>query len=221
MRLLDLFCGAGGASMGYHLAGFDEVVGVDNRPMPRYPFHFIQADALEFLNRGYYWRADNGKNYGLNDFDVIHASPPCQAYSRTRHLHANSYERLIDKTRMALEKTGKPYIIENVVLAPLRNPFILCGKSFGLNVRRHRLFETNFFVLTPPCQCKHTDYYVIFGHEARPRSIGKRSRAYNLTAAKAAMGIDWMVRDELAEAVPPAYTEFIGGNLLKMLERQP
>lgn len=136
-RLLDLFCGAGGAAMGYHRAGF-EVVGVDLKPQKHYPFEFHQADALEFL-------AEHGR-----EFDVIHASPPCQAHTSLKNLHDKDYPELIEPTRRLLEKTGLPYIIENVVGAPLRNPILLCGSSFGLRVRRHRLFESNWFLIAPP-----------------------------------------------------------------------
>ena len=152
MKLLDLFCGAGGAAMGYYRAGFDDITGVDNKPMPRYPFRFIQADALEYL-------AEHGHEY-----DVIHASPPCQRYTRAQNASKNSgaHPDLIEPIRNLLMLTKKLYVIENVIGAPLIDPKVLCGLSFGLRVRRHRLFETNFFFLVPPDQCKNEDYYVIF-----------------------------------------------------------
>ena len=132
MKLLDLFCGAGGAAMGYHRAGFDDITGVDIKPMPRYPFKFIQGDALEYL-------AAHGAEY-----DVIHASPPCQAYSIMQHANhmRKDHPDLVDSVRDALKQTGKPWIIENVPGAPLIDPILLCGLSFGLRVIRHRLFES-------------------------------------------------------------------------------
>jgi DNA (cytosine-5)-methyltransferase 1 len=208
-RLLDLFCGAGGAAVGYHRAGFD-VVGVDNRPQPRYPFEFVQADAT---------------TYPLDGFDAIHASPPCQAYSVTASLHTAEYPRLIEPIRHRLAATGRPYLIENVVGAPLLNPVRLCGSSFGLGVRRHRLFETSFPVgFVPPCahylQPAPVD---VTGTGAsrlggRPDGGGGNSRKpRNLDHARDVMGIDWMRRVELAEAIPPAYAEYIGAQLLTHL----
>jgi DNA (cytosine-5)-methyltransferase 1 len=205
MRLLDLFCGAGGAAMGYHRAGFTDIVGVDIAPQPRYPFEFVQADALEYV-------AEHGR-----EFDVIHASPPCQRYTMAQNAAKNghSHPDLIGPVREALIAVGKPYIIENVVGAPLDHPAVICGKSFGLNVRRHRLFETNWFLMTPPCQCRNTDYYVIFGHEVRNRRHGQRAcRKNRIDVGRRAMGIEWMTRAELSEAIPPAYTEWIGKQLL-------
>lgn len=204
MKLLDLFCGAGGASVGYHRAGF-EVVGVDNRPMPRYPFEFHQADALEFVQA-------HGK-----EFDAIHASPPCQAYTRAQNAagRAHLHPDLVSPTRTALLGTGKPYIIENVVGAPLQNAIVLCGLAFGLKVKRHRLFESNMLLLAPPCPNHAVDYYVIFGHEVRNRRHGAADgRKNSIAGGREAMGIPWMTQAELSEAIPPAYTEHIGGQLM-------
>jgi DNA (cytosine-5)-methyltransferase 1 len=206
-RLLDLFCGAGGAAMGYYRAGFD-VVGVDIVPMPHYPFEFHQDDALEYVCK-----------HGA-EFDVIHASPPCQRYTRAQNAAKNSlaHPDLIGPVRDLLIKMGKPFVIENVVGAPLKNPAVLCGLSFGLKVKRHRLFETSFFFLTPPCQCKNQDYFVIFGHEVRNRRHGvKAGRKNKIAEGRAAMGIEWMTRGELSEAIPPAYTEYIGRYLFQLL----
>ena len=146
MRLLDLFCGAGGSAVGYHRAGF-EVVGVDNRPQPRYPFEFIQADALDFVT------PPSGCQFGVY-FDAIHASPPCQAFTDLKSMwNAGQHEDLITPLRPLLENTGLPYVIENVegARSALRDPVTLCGSSFGLKVRRHRLFETNWPLMVPPC----------------------------------------------------------------------
>ena len=210
--LLDLFCGAGGAAMGYHRAGFD-VVGVDHKPQPNYPFRFIQAEWYMVALEQYL------------EFDVIHASPPCQAYSTTASLHDNEHPDLIEPTRDALRKTGLPYIIENVVGAPLlRQPTFeieayrvsVCGSSFGLGVRRHRLFESNV-PLTPR----------VCAHHLQPEPIdvtgmggpgGRHRKPKNLGHAREVMGIDWMSRAELSQAVPPAYTEFLGKQILAVLE---
>jgi DNA (cytosine-5)-methyltransferase 1 len=209
MRLLDLFCGAGGAAMGYSRAGF-EVVGVDHLPQKHYPFEFHQADALEYVT-------EHG-----HEFDAIHASPPCQRYTMAQHAAKNAlgHPDLVGVTRGALVATGKPYIIENVIGAPLLNAVILCGLSFGLGVRRHRLFEANFFILIPSCQCQGKDYYVIFGHEVRNRRHGiAAGRKNKIAEGRRAMGIEWMTRGELSEAIPPAYTEFIGRALMQHLQR--
>jgi DNA (cytosine-5)-methyltransferase 1 len=138
-RLLDLFCGAGGVAVGYSRAGF-EVIGVDLRPQPNFPFQFIQADALS-MNAEF-----------LASFDAIHASPPCQAYSdlAKRNRNGDKWPKLIEPVRGMLSETGLPYVIENVEGAPLRNPTVLCGTMFkGLRVIRHRLFESNFFIMSP------------------------------------------------------------------------
>jgi len=199
MRLLDLFCGAGGAGMGYHRAGF-EVVGVDIKPMPRYPFEFHQADALEYL-------AEHGA-----EFDVIHASPPCQHYSSMQHIHKNQHKwpDLVAPTRDLLVLTGKPFVIENVEGAPLRVDIMLCGSNFKLGMIRHRIFEFSFpwFTLVPPCN--HVNMYDPWHGETQDR--------INMSKG---MGIDWfMTRQEVREAIPPAYTNFIGGQLIAWLERE-
>ena len=202
-RLLDLFCGAGGAAMGYHRAGF-KVVGVDIKPQRNYPFEFHRADALE---------------YPLGGFDVVHASPPCQKYSAaTRHL-ANDSPLLIESIRDRLLNNEAFYVIENVPGAPLIHPITLCGLALGLNVKRHRLFESTTHLQAPPCPPGHPgNWFVIFGHEARSRLDGHKSgRKNKLEAAREAMGIDWMTRGELSEAIPPAYTEYIGWQLRRQL----
>ncbi len=205
-RLLDLFCGAGGAAMGYHEAGFD-VVGVDIEPQPNYPFEFLRADAL---------------TVSLDGFDAIHASPPCQAYSSLSGLTTTDYPRLIEPVRGRLATSGRPYVIENVVGAPLRAPVRLCGSSFGLRVWRHRLFEMSSPPLFVP-PCSHAEFPLPLdvtgtgGPSSRPRSApggGLSRKPATLQEARDAMGIDWMSRRELADAIPPAYTRFIGGYLL-------
>jgi DNA (cytosine-5)-methyltransferase 1 len=211
MKLLDLYCCAGGAAKGYSDAGFTSIVGVDNKPQPRYPFKFIQADALEYL-----------ETHG-HEFDVIHASPPCQKYTTAQNAakNANAHPDLVGPTRELLQNIGKPYVIENVVGAPLIEPVILCGISFGTQVRRHRLFETTQFIMVPPCSCRRQDYFVIFGNEVRNRRHGKAAgRKNKIAAGRKAMGIDWMTRAELSQAIPPAYTEHIGRQLIQALNYQ-
>ncbi|MDZ4346782.1 MAG: DNA cytosine methyltransferase [Candidatus Binatia bacterium] len=204
MRLLDLFCGAGGTAMGYCRAGFTDIVGVDNRPMPRYPFPFVQADALEYL-----------EHHGM-EFDVIHASPPCQAYSVTRFLPwllDREFPRLIDPTRELLTKTDALWIIENVMGAKLAAGW-LCGGMFGLPFYRHRAFETNFFWLQPG----HPQHRRVSASETVQRSLPRRPRGItDWGNAQSALGIDWMTRDELSQAIPPAYTEWIGKRLLEVV----
>lgn len=214
-RLLDLFCGAGGAAMGYHRAGF-EVVGVDINPQPHYPFRFIQADALDVL-RHWDWREhDLMEPY----FHAIHASPPCQAYSwSAKRWTEIPRADLVAPTRDLLLATGLPWVIENVVGAPLVDPLVLCGTQFGLEVIRHRLFESNVMLLGPGGKCHHVGtvqdgtYVTVAGHGG-DNIRGRGSRA----AKQRAMGIDWMTDEELNEAIPPAYTEWIGRQLLAALE---
>lgn len=207
--LLDLFCGAGGAAFGYHFAGFD-VLGVDNRPQPNYPYEFVQADALDYL-------AQHGSR-----FDAVHASPPCQGYSKLAAMHPekrNDYPRLIVPVRKLLLGAGSPYVIENVEGSPLTAPLLLCGSMFRLGVargylRRHRLFECNFPVVQP--RCKHVGNAVgVYGHGGH---AGKHRMLYRAEAS-VAMGIDWMTRDELTQAIPPAYTVWIGTQLLHFISQ--
>ena len=208
-RLLDLFCGAGGAGMGYHRAGF-EVVGVDINPQPRYPFEFHQADALEFP---------------LDGFDVIHASPPCQAFTALSNRWrgaggvADAHEDLIAPTRDRLQ--GRRYVIENVHGAPLLCPIVLTGEMFGLRVYRPRLFECVPFMLAPDKPPRQRDPVAVYGKpDGRllwRRKDGTEQHASDLETGSAAMGIDWMEWDELKESIPPAYTEYIGRQLLNVL----
>ena len=198
--LLDLFCGAGGAAMGYHRAGFD-VIGVDINPQPHYPFTFWQTDAFTDC-------------IPYPPPAAIHASPPCQAYSSATR-NDIEYPDLVADTRRLLESTGLPYVIENVPGAPLNDPTVLCGSMFGMRrIRRHRLFETNF-PLSVPSPCQHDsqrDVMNVTGHgeQGNTRRTGAH---WGADARREAMGIDWMTRDELSQSIPPAYTEYIGTQL--------
>jgi DNA (cytosine-5)-methyltransferase 1 len=249
-RLLDLFCGGGGAAMGYSQAGFT-IVGVDIHPQPHYPFAFVLADALEYLAL-----------YGQR-FDVIHASPPCQAYSALKHLARTTHLALIKPVREALRATGRPYVIENVVGAPLDTTLLLCGSMFGLEtpcgaqLRRHRLFESNVLLMSPG-HCQHgMRTLVVNGHEFRNEATRWQERratisvcgdtphdprlwratqrgmkaatititgstpqqnvvrntireTFSVEDARHAMGIDWLGMRGLSQAIPPAYTHWIG-----------
>jgi DNA (cytosine-5)-methyltransferase 1 len=210
-RLLDLFCCAGGAGMGYSRAGF-EVIGVDIDPQPNYPFEFIQADALSLSPKF------------IATFDAVHASPPCQAYSDLAKRNGNGHQwpRLIEPIRKILIRSGLPYVIENVDGAPLLNPVVLCGTMFPkLRVLRHRLFESNLVILTPP----HRRHPRVHTFDKRKSHYGKTNEwkdfvqvtgggNCSLAAAREAMGIDWMTKAEINESIPPAYTEFIGEQML-------
>jgi DNA (cytosine-5)-methyltransferase 1 len=200
--LLDLYCGAGGAAMGYYRAGF-EIVGVDIAPQPHYPFRFIKADAIEYL-----------RIYG-HRFDCIHASPPCQRFSKTQRIYNLDHPDLIQLTRSAMPKV--PYVIENVPGAPLIKPVTLCGHFFKLGTYRHRLFESNV-TLTPPPHQKHDRPLAKMGRAPRNSEmmhvVGHFS---DINRASRAMGIWWMTRSEITQAIPPAYTEFIGKQLMVQL----
>jgi DNA (cytosine-5)-methyltransferase 1 len=210
-RLLDLFCGAGGCSVGYHRAGFD-VVGVDLVEHPDYPFPFHKADALTFP---------------LDGFDVVHASPPCQRYS-TITSDPSRHPDLLEPVRDRLLAWGGLYVIENVAGAArlLRQPVKVCGSAFGLAVRRHRYFECNTFVLGAMCMHPEEAPIGVYGdhgqqdHEyRRPDGTRRGQKARDVAQARKAMGIDWMTSwDDLADAIPPAYTEHIGTQLLAHLE---
>jgi DNA (cytosine-5)-methyltransferase 1 len=209
--MLDLFCKAGGASVGYHRAGF-EVVGVDIKKQKRYPFEFIQADALEVMQDLDF----------LRSFDVLVGSPPCQTHSITQHLRnaqGKSTDKvdLIPETRAAFIESGLPYVIENVPGAPLKDALVLCGSSFGLKVRRHRLFESTIPLTGLPCDHKGQGRPVgIYGSMRDNIPKGGRT-AHSIEEAREAMGIDWMLWGDLVEAIPPAYTEHIGRQLLEAL----
>jgi DNA (cytosine-5)-methyltransferase 1 len=197
MKCADLFCSAGGAGMGLHRAGFD-VTGWDIAPQKNYTFKFNHANALE---------AD------LSEFDLIWASPPCQAYSQASKSHRNAgkvYPDLMAATRNKLEASGKFYIIENVPGAPMRADAILCGSMFGLRLIRHRIFETNWqeLIMTPPCQ--HPELAVCVVGNGTPSWVRAKNggKCFSVKDCRAAMGIDWMNRNELSQAIPPTYSEF-------------
>jgi DNA (cytosine-5)-methyltransferase 1 len=211
MKLLDLYCKAGGASKGYQLAGF-EVVGVDIKKQKRYPFKFIQADCLELMKDMEF----------LKSFDVITASPPCQTHSITQHLRnaqGKSTDKidLIPQTREALIASGRPYVIENVPGSPLINPIQMCGSSFGLKVRRHRLFESNLQLKGSVCNHKEQGKPVGIYGSMRDEIPNGGHTAKSIEQAREAMGIDWMIWGELVEAIPPIYTKEIGTQILDLL----
>jgi DNA (cytosine-5)-methyltransferase 1 len=235
-RLLELFSGAGGSAMGWHRAGFD-VVCVDLKPQPRCPFEFHQGDAIEFA-----------KEHG-HEFDAIAGGPPCKVHTDlkwfsgvnsgrapARRRSGPDHVDLIPDTRAAMIASGKPYVIENVPGAPLINPVWCCGSSFDLGVERHRQFESNVDLYAPPCDHRRQailspGYPVKRYHSGKPvvtmsPVIGVYGRGQGLGPGEVdlwrkAMGIDWMVRDELSQAIPPAYTHFLGVQLIKHLAVTP
>lgn len=212
--LLDLFAGAGGAAVGYHRAGFD-VVGVDIRLQPNYPFEFHQGDALEFLGR--FW--------GAKPFDAIHASPPCQKYLNMGAVNRKlgrgyKHPDLVAETRALLIDTGLPWVIENVEGAPLLEPVRICGTGFGLPLRRHRLFESNIPIAGIPCahnRFTEPKYWTGWRPNGELR-LSTVVQVYGNAGGRehwpAAMGISWMTSREMCQAIPPAYTEYIGTQLL-------
>lgn len=218
-RLLDLFCGAGGAAMGYHRAGFD-VTGVDISPQPRYPFRFVQADAMLILEA----LAIAGRQ--ATTYQAIHASPPCQAYSVMRGMWnaRPDHPDLLPPARELLKRIGLPYVIENVPGAPMDALLLMCGSAFGLGIpgfqlRRHRWFEPSpgWFGLSLPCQHDGPVIGIYGDHGRDRRRVGNIGRYFTMDERKLAMGIDWMKRDELDQAIPPAYTEYIGQQLVEAL----
>lgn len=205
MKLLDLFSGAGGSAMGYYQAGFTEITGVDTARQPRYPFNFVQFDAFVFL-----------QEFGC-EYDAVHASPPCQGYTRAKHLRGYNHPLLVEPLRELLVQSGKPYVIENVVGCPLINPVRLVGTMFDLLVLRERLFETNFPVKQP-------EMPIFTGKLAKMGRPPKESEYMTVVGnfsgvkyARKAMGIEWMMQRELREAIPPAYTQWLGIRLIEYM----
>jgi DNA (cytosine-5)-methyltransferase 1 len=208
-RLLDLYCGAGGAAMGYHRVGF-EVIGVDYVPQHNYPFRRHIMKALEFLQ---------SPTFDRYNFHAIHASPPCQYHSRLSNLERNAigHRDHIRELRSALEMTGLPYVIENVEGANLKDPALICGASIqGIYTIRHRLFETNFTLVGINCP---KDQYGYIAHPRTRRTdvsskyINSDFKNCRVSDIRIGFGIDWMTRRELQEAIPPAYTEYVGRQL--------
>lgn len=214
MKALDLFCGAGGASKGLSDAGFD-ITGVDIKKQPNYPFHFIKSDAL---------------TYPLEGFDLIWASPPCQAYTilTRRNKNADKWPRLIPEIRTRLQESDTLFVIENVVGAPLNNPILLCGTMFSyLRVLRHRLFEANFYIP----RLLHRTHPLAHTFDRRKYHYGTTDEMQDFVqvtgggncsvhAARDAMKISWMNKKELNEAIPPAYSEYIGRIAYKILSEK-
>ena len=217
LKLLDLFCCAGGAALGYHRAGFD-VTGVDITPQPNYPFPFLQADALA-LDMKF-----------LRQFDAIHASPPCQSYSdlAKRNKNADKWPRLVEPVRNLLTEAGRPWVIENVEGAPLIDPVVLCGTMFpGLRVIRHRLFEANF-PLRQPDHIPHLEHPKVHTLDKRKKHYGKTCEwkdfvmvtgggNCSVASARDAMGIEWMTKKEINESIPPAYTKYVGKEIRRAI----
>lgn len=220
--LIDLFCKAGGAAKGYHDAGFD-VVGVDWNPQPNYPYPFHRADVWSLTPRFFIGA------------DAVHASPECQGYTLLRHAKgAKGRPREIARIRAMLQGLGLPYVIENVMgaKADMIEPIKLCGSMFGLGaqghqLQRHRLFESNI-AISAPAPCRHTKPVIgVYGGHARNRAEGAGGRGTkdvwiggHSRAASQALGIDWMTLDELSEAIPPAFTEHLGSQLLAHIQAQ-
>ncbi len=209
---LDLFCGAGGASAGLAAAGFD-VTGVDIAEQPNYPYHFEQANVF-----------DRGTTPPLNPgrFDFIWASPPCQGHTaykrRPNHVRAVDTDGMIAKVRTMLLNSGVPYVIENVPGAPLRNAITLCGSMFGLNVRRHRCFESSFYMLQPACshERQRGDFPQATNRKNRRKTCEIGVWRIPLDVQHRAMGgLEWMTREELSEAIPPAYSQWIAEQWLR------
>jgi DNA (cytosine-5)-methyltransferase 1 len=208
VKLLDLFCGAGGAAKGYHNAGFSEIHGVDIKPQPLYPYKFFESEAISYLQQ-------YGEHYG-----AIHASPPCQRYTKAGkqwRKEGRDYPDMIVRLREALKSLGKPYVIENVPGSPLINPVIINGAMFGLRVHRVRWFECSFdiqFFLLPSQQPP-----VKMGRPVNPGQVIQPVGHFsNVPYARKEMGIDWMGQKDLAQAIPPVYTEFIGRQLIRHIK---
>lgn len=231
-KLLDLFCGAGGCAVGYSRAGFD-VVGVDSKPQPRYPFQFVQMDALEVLDilsrdHWYIETEDNDKPYFGRDFAAVHASPPCQRYSQLTNRWGvqKKHPALIAKTRDRLKRLGLPWVMENVEGSPLRKPVMLCGSMFELTtisrshyLKRHRLFECSR-PLHCGLKCSHGKQAISVVGNGGGCSTRDNLRFCSVQQRREAMGIGWMTNVEMSQSIPPAYTEFIGRQLIQYIARE-
>jgi DNA (cytosine-5)-methyltransferase 1 len=238
-RLLDLFCCQGGAAVGYHRAGFD-VVGVDIEPQPHYPFEFHQADATAMVqtvdgcwHEGVMTSPPGRLRACLGHFDAIHASPPCQHYSVTKHTHSNTHPDLVGPTRDMLQASGLPWVMENVVGAPMPGALVLCGSEFNLKaydpaterevwLKRHRLFESNLLLMgAGGCSCYGRFIGGVYGGGSANNNHAKQVRHGGYTPAKEVrgqlLGVDWMTMRGQSQAIPPAYTEFIGEQLIRAL----
>lgn len=206
-KLLDLYCGAGGCSVGYHQAGF-EIVGVDIKPFKRYPFEQIVMDAKAILQDKEFCRG----------FDLIHASPVCKTYSRITPIkYRGNHADDINIVRELLQAVGKPYVIENVPGSPLINFLKLDGNMFGLKVHRERWFECRPLIMFPPVDGGYKSYGHVSGSFESSKLIGVYGKNFKVADARLAMGIDWMTGAELSQAIPPAYTEFIGKTMINIL----
>ena len=207
-KLLDLYCCAGGAGYGYEQAGFD-VTGVDIEYQPKHRGKFIQADAIEFLKVNY------------QNYDVIHASPPCQAYSTASmqfRTKGKRYDDLISITREILQKINKPYIIENVPGSPLLNPIVLCGAMFNMRTYRHRLFESNIKLISPP-HPEHIYPNAKMGRKPKENEFIQYVGHFSgVNLVQEMTGLHWLGQKELAQSIPPAYTKFIGEQIIKILK---
>lgn len=209
-RLLDLYCAAGGAGMGYHRAGFN-VTGADQHPQPHYPFEFERRDALSYTVEELRAR-----------FDAIHASPPCQRYSEAARLHGNATEHpdLVGPTRDLLMASGLPWIIENVEGAPIRADVTLCGTMFGLRIVKHRNFELSFpfFALLPTCD--HSDVYDPWHGPGRTADKFRQAQGTPWIPMAGGASRKEGRTGDLFNAIPPAYTEFLGRHMLAHIETQ-
>lgn len=219
LKVLDLFCGAGGTSRGFHDAGFD-VTGVDINPQPNYPYKFIRADCMKYSpGVDFLHHAWNHEKY-----DLVWASPPCQRYSVATKRFGRSLDHpdLIDATRAKLLKLGVPFVIENVPQAPLRKDLTLCGFMFpDLKVIRHRVFELHGFTVDQPQHQLHLgtrgiDYFSVAGH---PGGYSSRDKCFigSIKQWQEAMQIDWMTPRELVESIPPAYSKYIAQGFMQTL----
>lgn len=235
-NMVDLFSGAGGTAMGFWQAAPFNIVGVDKQEQPHYPFTFRRDDAMELLSK----RVDVFKNWA----DVVNVAPPCQGYSITSSLHNYEYPLLITPIRELLTAIDIPYVIENVEEArwDMKDPIMLCGSSFGLRVRRHRLFESNMPLKGLPCdhrwQDEHRPYRIHVsagrnkdgwrksgiqpvhgsGHNHPSSNTPDEITSHrSLFYKSVAMGIDWMSNEEINQAIPPAYTRYLGGQVYDYL----